>query len=140
MCAPPVQMGECESYCPDWNVLRCDGLPAGLYTIILSTYQPGDVGTCAVSVCARHNAPTVSVTPLCTRDPALERVIKSEWSVAAGTAVGCSNHSKYHLNPRFTLHVPARPEDATPCEISLTLQVTRVCVCVCLTVCVCVWA
>eukprot|EP00752_Nemacystus_decipiens_P002304 g2180.t1 len=87
----------------------CEGvLPAGTYTIIFSTYRPGQVGKFAVKLCTTSPVRVPSRIPHEGEGMASKQLIHGRWKEADGSAAGCGNFGRYLDNPRYLFVLPSR--------------------------------
>ncbi|CAM9123398.1 unnamed protein product [Ectocarpus sp. 12 AP-2014] len=98
-------------------------LPAGTYTVIFSTYKPGQVAGFVAKLCTTSPVRPPTRIPQEGEGMASKQVVHGRWRQDDGTAAGCSNFGRYLDNPRYLFTVPSRtsillrvviPENAGP--------------------------
>ncbi|KAG5189782.1 hypothetical protein JKP88DRAFT_197520 [Tribonema minus] len=81
-------------------------LPAGTYTVIVSTYEGGQQGGFILTAAASTVLQKPALVPA-EGEGMWSRVVTGAWSEACGTAVGCCNYKNYNGNPQFSLSLTA---------------------------------
>ncbi|CAN0179771.1 unnamed protein product [Ectocarpus sp. 6 AP-2014] len=107
-----------QGFCYAENVL-----PAGTYTVIFSTYNPGQVAGFVAKLCTTSPVRPPTRIPQEGEGMASKQVVRGRWRQDDGTAAGCGNFGRYLDNPRYLFTVPSRasillriviPENAGP--------------------------
>ncbi|CAM9614233.1 unnamed protein product [Discosporangium mesarthrocarpum] len=97
-------------------------LPAGAYTIVVSTYKARQMGGFVLKVSTSSPPQRLSSIPP-EGDGMDKQVIQGWWREDDGSAAGCSNYQRYLANPRYGLTISNRtallmrlalPENAGP--------------------------
>ena len=76
----------------------------GEYTIVVSTWEPNQVGPFFLYVETSLNNSSFKMYKIPSEGHGKRKLsLRSSWSHAAGTAVGCANHGRYESNPKHRL-------------------------------------
>jgi len=102
------EVGSSGDYRNGFCYFEADGMKRGTpYTILASTFKPGQMGPFLLHIetsCAKHKIEAIP-----REGKGMSRIkLSGRWSVADGSAAGCSNHGRYDSNPRYklTVHTP----------------------------------
>ena len=107
--AKPLKLSS-GAYRGGFCMLEARSLPAGRYTLTASTFEPGEELGFEISVSC---SAALGVASLPHEAAGLKRrLVKGEWSHAAGTAAGSPNLAEFHRNPQYRLTL-ARPAEAS---------------------------
>jgi len=100
----------CDSgpYRPCFTYALARGVEPGAYTVLASTFRPGQAFPLILEAAASPEGGDVSLAQLPEEGAGMRKMVRpGVWRLSDGSAAGCANHGKYERNPMYSLHVPA---------------------------------
>lgn len=88
---------------------EADALEPGVYTLVASTFKPGQVGPFSLKVCSSVPLQHLRTIPAEGHGMA-EYKLEGRWDTRDLTAAGCANHGNFSGNPQFKVQVKVRSQ------------------------------